>query len=311
MDSRSVQALSQAYDLILQGNPAMAKELLDESLMHDLGNRDIIVTIKFCTFWAALYMGLPGALPFEQGEILLSHWDKFLSLIEQNTPAPEKSVETFKESVYSHALKAFSMVDSDAEISVYAESQRKMALCYKRLGDYEAALSRITEANACLPGQAPYIAELADCYDLCGDVKKAKLLFKEAFYIDAQKVELQNLDSQLIRTLEDKVREEGYSGSLVQEWLPVYGTLTGIFNMKRPLKKQELIKLQQDIRSRKMELKDPANNKEVLTPRLMNMYLRLLDYYFLSKEDIAKIRELMLNIQLLDKDLYQKYFKIG
>ncbi len=316
MATRSEQALSQAYDLILHGDPSSAKQILDDNFAFDLDNADISVSIKFCSFWENIYYVRERLQPFKAGSVLLEHWDKFLALVSeheavQGAPVKEGFVEAFKEATYRNALESFSCVDPGDDVSLAAELKRRMSLCYKRLGDYETALSLITEANAMLPNQAHYVAELADCHDLCGNVKIAKLLFKEAFYIDSQRIELGNLDSKLIAALVEKVRSEGFEGALVQEWLPVYGTLTGVLNMKRDLKPQELVKLLQDIKLRKTELKDPANNEEILKPRLMNMYLRLMEYYLLRKEDVVKINSLMLNIQLLDKDLYQKFFKVG
>ena len=70
-----------------------------------------------------------------------------------------------------------------------AEILRKTGLCHKKLGDYETALKFLNDANVQMPESAPVLAEMADCYALCGEERIAKVLFREAFYVDAQKIE--------------------------------------------------------------------------------------------------------------------------
>ncbi len=125
--------------------------------------------------------------------------------------------------------------------------------------------------------------------------------------MDAQKIELSNMDSPLINSLAEKVREEGYSGAELLEWIPVYGTLLDVFNIKRPLRAQEVGRLKQDIYARENELKNPANNEALIKPRLISMYLRLIDYYMIEKESVKRIKEITLKIKLLDSKLYKKF----
>jgi hypothetical protein len=125
--------------------------------------------------------------------------------------------------------------------------------------------------------------------------------------LDAQKIELSNMDSPLINSLAEKVREEGYSGAELLEWIPVYGTLLDVFNIKRPLRAQEVGRLKQDIYARENELKNPANNEALIKPRLISMYLRLIDYYMIEKESVKRIKEITLKIKLLDSKLYKKF----
>ena len=85
----------------------------------------------------------------------------------------------------------------------------------------------------------------------------------------------------------------------------------GVFNIKRPLRSQEIGRLKQDIYAKESEYKDPSNDSELIVPRLLNLYLWLLDYYLLSKESINKINELLLKIKLLDPAIYKEYFSFN
>ena len=127
--------------------------------------------------------------------------------------------------------------------------------------------------------------------------------------MDAQKIELFFLDSPLIRVLVEKVEDAGYSGAALLEWIPVYGVLLGMFNVKRPLRSQEVLRLKQEIYSREGEIKDPANNRELLKPHLINLYFWLIDYYVLAKDSVSKINEVMLKLKLLDPKIHELYVK--
>ena len=309
MGVHSDSALQQAYKLIEQGEPAQAKVLLEDALTTDFDNTDIIFTARCCSYWVETFETLYERNPYEQGEALLSRWKQFTGLLEREDSPKAQTVETFKRAVYSFALKAYQNADDGRDFKMHAELCKKIALCYKRLGSYETAKTYIEEANALVQGQAAILAEMADCYDLCGDAKIAKLLFKEAFFIAAQKIDLSNLDSPLINSLISKVKDIGYSGSLLQEWIPVYGILLGLFNVKRQLRAQEVGRLKQDIYAKENELKNPANNAELLTPRLINMYLWLIDYYLITKESMKKIQEVTLKLKILDPVLFKEYFE--
>ena len=317
MSIQSESALAQAYELIENGNPAQAKVLLEDALTADLDNDNLVFAIHCCSFWAETFASLGSYPPYEGGELLVNQWKKFTGLVSREEQTLEKrslekaalknTVYAFKRGIYSCALSKFSAIAEEKDPVFNSDVLRKAGLCHKRLGSYELALSCLTKANSIYQAQPAVLAELADCYDLCGETKFAKLMFREAFFLDAQKIELSNMDSPLINSLAEKVREEGYSGAELLEWIPVYGTLLDVFNIKRPLRAQEVGRLKQDIYARENELKNPANNEALIKPRLISMYLRLIDYYMIEKESVKRIKEITLTIKLLDSKLYKKF----
>ncbi len=309
MGIQSESALSQAYKLIENGNPEQAKVLLEDALTANLDSDDLVFAIHCCSFWTETFSSLPQLSPFEQGESLVNQWKRFSSLLKQEKHPLENTIYAFKKSVYSRALEQYKLAYEDKDEKFQSEIYRKVGLCYKRLGSYEMALSYLIKANTLNQDQAVILAEMADCYDLCGKTNAAKLFFREAFFIDASKIELDNLDSPLIFGLVEKVSEEGYKGEELQEWIPVYGRLLEIFNIKRTLKAQEVGKLKQDIYSRENEIKNPANNNKLIKPRLFNMYLWLIDHYIASKENVKRIKEIVLSIKLLDAGLYKRFIE--
>ena len=303
--------LDLAFKLIETCRLPEALELLEKELSMNLDSEGIVFAIKCCKFWAGVLGSLGKRSAFEQGEALVSQWKQFLlsfPLPPESRDVCDKAVYSFKKCVFSLALELYTKAsDEEKDDRLKSEILRKTGLCYKKLGSYETALGCLKEANSELAGQAAIIAEMADCWALCGETRNAKMLFREAFYIDAHKVELSFLDSPMIGALVQKVREAGKEGESLCEWVAVYGVILGVFNVKRLLLPQEVIRLRQEIFATESQIKDPKSDEEVLRPRLLNLYFWLLDYYVLSKESSDSISEIMLKMKILDPEIYELY----
>ena len=307
MGIQSESALSQSYKIIENGNLRQAKTLLEDALTADLDNKDLVFAVHCCSFWESKIEPLQQLDPFEYGESLINQWKQFRILLDHEKNPVEETVFVFKKLIYSLALEQYKKASDDHDVKLKAEIYRKAGLCYKKLGFYEDALKCLTESNNLVQDTSPVLAEMADCYDLCGETKLAKVLFREAFYIDPEKIDLSFLDSPLIKVLTDRTAEKKYTGAVLQEWIPVYGVLYGVFTVKRKLRSQEVGRLKQDIYAKENELKDPANDSSILTPRLLNMYFRLMDHYVLSKDNVSKINEVLLKIKILDPEVFKIY----
>lgn len=309
MGIQSDSAIAKGYELIEAGKPLEAKEILEDALTSNLEDLDLVFFISCCSFWLEPYESLSRLDFFEQGECLVNHWKRFEHSLLKNENYSEKTVYIFKKAVFSQALKAYSQQLDDSNPQTKAETYRKTGLCYKKLGSYEKGLACLSKANELLPGNAPVLAEMADCYALCGEDKMAKVLFREAFFIDAQKIDLYFLDSPLLTLLKEQVEKKGYSGKALAEWIPVYGKIYGVFNVTRELRSLESGKIRQEIYARENELKDPKNDSTVITPRLLNLYFWLIDHYMTIKESVQKINEVLLKIKILDPAVYEIYVK--
>ncbi|MBP5463945.1 MAG: hypothetical protein J6Y13_02070 [Treponema sp.] len=307
METQSASILMSAYALIGESNLREAQAMLEDALAKDLDNHDLVFAASCCSFWEDTIERLPDLDSFEQGESLINHWRRFKLRVEREENPLEQTVYTFRKLVFSTALEQYGKNLDKADNVFRSEICRKIGFCYKQLGDFETALRYLQEAYSTIEGRADIIAEMADCYDLCGEDKPAKLLFREAFFLDPQKVDLSFLESPLIGKLTALVTEKGLSGAELLEWIPVYGTIFGVFNVKRKLKSQEIGRLKQDIYAKENEMKDPNNNLALIKPRLLNMYFWLVDYCELAQESNAKIQEALLKIKILDKNIYMLY----
>ena len=332
----SEEELKKAYKALESGDAQGAKEILAEALELDLENKEISFAHWCCSFWAEFVVktfqtqSSNASESRARGDGLVSRWESFKSLLdreEKEKAVQPRAVFATQKGVFTLALNAYLdaerrlkedslQKDSYATARIQkhnaeesAEIQRMLGLCYKELGEYETALNHLVQANTLLPSSPKVLAEMADCFALCGEEKNAKVLFREAFFIDAQKINIVFLESELILCLIKQVRDKGFSGSALLEWIPVYGILYGVFNVKRQLKPQEVSKLKQDIYARENELKDPTNNEQVLTPKIINMYFWLIDHYSRSPDGYVnnEIKNCELQIRVLDEEVYKLY----
>lgn len=311
MNIQTNTGLVQAKELLKKGDAEIARKVLEETLSKDLQNLEIIFTLKCATYWSQRLpriLDLPTA--FERAESLVSQWKQFTDFL-GNSPCYEQSVYAVKFGIFNLALENYQQLFNENNKAQKAEVFRKTGLCHKKLGDFETSLKFLKDANALLPEHAPILAEMADCYALCGEEKIAKVLFREAFYIDSQKIEIDFLESELITRLISRVEEENhYESDVLKEWIPVYGVLYGVLSIKRELRAFEVGKLKQAVFSLENELKESGSEPAILIPRLINHYFWLVDYYINSADDERArtgINEILLKIKYLDPKVHQMY----
>lgn len=310
MEIQTEEKLREVLVYLKQGNPYEAQNIISTLFENDLENKELIYTNKCCIFWLDTIARL-GRIedPYERSENILLEWKNFQIYIAREKDSYEPALFAVQYGYFSNALNEFTKYLEEKDTFQRAEIHRKVGICYKKLGDFENARTYLTEANNICPNLAPVLAELADCYSLCGEDKFGKVLFREAFFVDPGSIDLDFLDSELIKCLITRTQSKNNSGKALQYWIPVYGVLSGVFNIKRELTSQEVARLKKDIYAMESEFKDPSCNSEILIPRLLYCYFWLMDHYDLAKETPAKINEVLLKIKILDPQVYEAYVK--
>lgn len=310
MTSESAHKLLQrVLDFLKSGEIEQAFHELSAIMQQHLDDPEVLYVLAGVEFWRSKLDQLDKrATSFEKGEFLVSQWRFFLQYMQKQGEGRDAVLYALKRCAFSIALGFYQSLYKEDGIPQDPEVYRKTGLCYKALGDYERALRLLERAKDGNMESAPILAELADCYALCGEMRFAKVLFREAFFKDPEKIELYFLESEIIRGLIRLVENMGYEENEVAEWIPVYGLLKGVFNVKRGLRALEFGKLKQNVFWLENELKTaPKDKAAVLTPRLINHYFWLIDHYANTDDDKAKINEILLKIKLLDESVYKDY----
>ena len=306
MDIQTEAELKVALGFLKQGNPLEAQKIISSLFEQDLESTELIYTNKCCIFWGDSIKRLKSIEDnIERSESILQEWKDFQNYISREPKPYEPAQYAVQEGFFKNALEEYKKMLEEKDPLQKAEIYKNTGICYKKLGDFENARTFLTEANNIYPNQSSVLAELADCYSLCGEAKFGKVLYREAFFADPDSIDLDFLDSELRKCLIEKTKSKGYSGKALQYWIPVYGVLCGVFNIKRELTSQEVARLKKDLYAMENEIKDPSCNSEILVPRMLNCYFWLMDHYYLAKENQAKINEVLLRIKLLDSAVYE------
>jgi len=309
---RSVSGLIQkAYDKLKTSDAEGAAALLEEALQIDFDNEETKHALKSVNWWLEHTAKIKEIKnPYEKGGFILSQlrqYYAFLDGLAGNYDLCQYAVRRF---VFSSALRCFSDLLGDKVNEHDPGLLLLVGRCYKGVGNYDEALNYLEQAARFRREDGETLAELADVNALLGETSTAKALFREAFFLAPEKIDLRAMESEMIVRLRGRIAEEkSYREEELREWIPVYGRLWGVFSIKRELKAIEFGKLKQSIFTLETECRSHPAQSAILKPRLINRYFWLIDYYENKREDPSLIDEVLLKIKVTDPEIYQRYMR--
>ena len=299
--------LSDVYERFRIGGFAETDDLLERALSADYDNAEVLTAMKSAHYWNDRVSRLSDiADDFSRGEYLLKQWVAFLQFLEAEQNVCEQGVFSVKQWVFGQALGYFMRLlettdGQDPEILV------RIGRCYKGKGNFKQALEYFEACSHQRTDDPQILAELADCYAHINEMKASKVFFREAFFIDPQRIDLDSLESTMIHRLVERVRGAGLGGPALLEWIPVYGVLFGVFNVKRELRSLEYGKLKQSIYALESTIADEGRKDFSLEPRLLNRYFWLIDHYLAANDDRDKIDDVIAKIKNINPTIYEQY----
>ena len=296
-----------AYEHFKNGAFRDAEKELEETLSQEFENAEIISALKSAGFWAerdSKYHDIEDE--FERGEYLFKQWRAYLRFLERDENTFEQGIFAIKQWVFGRALGDFLALlggpaGSDPDV-LY-----RIGICYKGKGNYKQALEYFEICNHQKADDPQILAALADCYAFINEVKAAKIFFREAFFIDPQQIDMTSLESLMVQRLVARLIEMGYTPPELLEWVPVYGVLFGVFNVKRELRSLEYGKLKQSIFSLHSQINDEGKRDYATEPRLLNRYFWLIDHYLASGDSREKVDDALQRIREINSSIYEQY----
>jgi tetratricopeptide (TPR) repeat protein len=307
----SVEGLIQkAYDKLDDSDADAAREILEKALGLDFDHPEVKYGLKCLGWWLEHIRRIDDlGDPYDKGGFILSQWKPYYGFLDRFEDHYDSCQYAIRHYVYSVALNFFADVLGDGVNEHDPDLLLLVGRCYKGVGNYEEALKYLEQARQFKREDGETFAELADVNALLGETKLAKAQFREAFFIDPQKVNLRAMESEMIIRLRDRVKEMGGSGPELAEWLPIYGRLFKVFSVIRGLKRAEVTKLKQSIFELENEIRG-GDRASLLKPRLLNRYFWLIEHYENTGEDQKIIEETFLKIKILDKTIYEWYIQV-
>ena len=297
--------LAKSYGLFGEGDFTESEKYLEKALSIDLDNAEVLSALKCAHFWKSRSLRVDRLQdPLERGEYFMKEWRNFDSFSRSFLGRFGRCLLSIKLWVFGRALASYKGTQQEDE-GLDREILFRIGRCYKALGNYEKALALLEMSNNRKREDPEILAELADTYALINEMKASKVFFREAFFLDPQKVDLLFLESEMLRRLVRKIKSVGIQEKDMKEWIPVYGVIFGVLNVKRELNSLEYGKLRQSIYALENEVNNgQANREEVCIPRLLNRYFWLIDHYLITNEPREKIEEVLEKIKILDNSIY-------
>lgn len=301
--------IRKAYEYLKEGRSEDALAALDEALKIDFEHGEVLYALKCLNWWLGKLDGLDeNEGDYAKALEILAQWKQYYSFLDKIGNNFDRCQYAIRRFVFSAALDALRRVENDGMFRHDPELLLYLGRCFKGIGDYETACEYLCKAAGFRREDAAALAEFGDVNALLGNMAEAKALFREAFYIDPQAVDLNVLESELIKKLVAHTRDAGKSGVEINEWLPVYGAFTGVFSVTRKLNPIEASRLKQDVKSLENDLNGSLKHKEDLLPRLLNKYLWLMSHFEMdnNKEGVS---EIILKIRVKYPAIYERYIK--
>jgi tetratricopeptide (TPR) repeat protein len=288
--------------------------MLEDALFDDFDSEEVINALKSLEWWVAKIgaveregAALTSAQAIEKGTRLLAQWKPYYQFLERIGNVTDACEGAIKHFVSKTALNFFGAAVSEKSNLANPDILFMLGSCYKGIGNYKGALPYLREAAKLKREDANILAEFADCLAMLEETNEAKLFFREAYFWDPQAVDIRSKESDLFKGTVKMVRQKGYSGKELAEWIPVYAVLEEVFAFTRSLKEIALSRLKCVIVNLESEMNVNAANKSVLLPRLLNKYFWLIAHYRETKEDTKLLNEVYSKIKIHAPGIYEQY----
>ncbi len=249
----------------------------------------------------------------KRANYLLDEWKifkSFLNKIQLDKEQEKKNISAFDWDIIlltGHFVLSIAIDDLIEEYQKQAFPDIDLLIrigeIFLELEYYEKAVEAF-EYSRVFKKKDPYILSLlADAYFGCGNVNKAKVFFREAFFLNPDNVPLDKIKCSIIHGLVDIVKDNNYEK--VAPWIPVFGIITNNFDVARELSEDEARELVIEIE--RLEIQYKSTNNENFLPYLLSKYLFLIDY--LDKQIGIKDEadKLINKIKEFDPKIYDLY----
>ncbi|MCL2374656.1 MAG: hypothetical protein FWC65_05375 [Treponema sp.] len=323
------ELIRRTYETLKAGEADAAQNLLRQALEIDYEHPEVLYALKCLNWWLGKLERMDDFhSPCERGEYILSLWKPYYAFLERMGDFPHgASILSEPADSCQYAIKRFAYcraLDCFKE-HVGTGSQDpalllQMGRCCKGAGEWDDAARYLEMASSLKRDDSAILSELADVKALLGEERTAKVLFREAFFLEPQEINLHGLESEMMLQLLGAVKKMGYAGAELAEWIPVWGCILGAFSLKRELKPVELGRLKQSILALESEHRNPPPRPELALPprgkgggapftkpRLLNRYFWLIDHCEHNRDTSGLIDETMLKIKVIDSVVYEQY----
>ncbi len=287
-----------------------ALEIMEEILKINSEFPGLVESIKSIKFWQNRWLKiLRTPQGKEQADILLDEWVNYENFSKSFSNQPEKIFIVIKNLIYKKILKNLIYAFQNSEVP-NVELLKKIGEIFLEIDENQKAIETLEYARMFRKKDSYLLALLAESYSREGNIQKAKSLFREAFLYNPQEIDLSLIKSELILEIVKTIKSKGIDEKMLLEWIPVYGAILNIFNIKREISYEELVRLTQEAEELEKEYYNRQFTNEFIEPKLINRYLWLIDYYRLQSPNKEYTKIYLNKLKELNPKIYEQYSTI-
>jgi tetratricopeptide (TPR) repeat protein len=300
---------NKAHILLEEGRFEEAISLFEAISRENANYPGVADGIKAARFWVSRQSKRHKfGGPYDKGRLFLKEWLEFEKYMQRNSVRHGRSTVAIQKYAFSDIIESFAQAYNEG-LAPDTNLLVQIGDLFKRLGNYERAADVYEYArgfNSCDPA---ILAKLGDCYFSMDETSKAKVLFREAFFIDPGQIELEQIESPLIKALYAKTNEMIKNPETSMEWVPVIAELTRVFNVKREPKKGELEELRKTIKKLESEYANNRKKRIYIEPKLLNHYFWLIDTLKILGGSRKEIEQSLQRINEINPDVFARYLE--
>jgi tetratricopeptide (TPR) repeat protein len=262
---------------------------------------------------ARFWQGRSGKLSkyqssYDKARLLLKEWRDFEKFMDRNNLRHGRATSSIQKYIFSDIIGSFAKAYQEGAVPDTAILVQ-IGDCFKKLGNYERAIDAYEYARGFDAEDPALLSRLGDCYFSIDETSKAKVLFREAFFIDPGQVELGCIESPFIHMLFRKTRERIQDTETCIFWLPVIAEVSSAFNVKREPKKGEVERLREKIDQLEREYRSNKKKRPYIEPKLINHYFWLIDTLKIIGGSKKEIEKSLMRINEINHDIFALYME--
>ncbi|MFN4245028.1 MAG: tetratricopeptide repeat protein [Brevinematia bacterium] len=304
------------YTLIKSGKITEALRLFENSLKNNL-DEESECGIKIIKYVLSKVKRIKEVGDNHKiADMLVMEWKNILSWINTNDCGKFPDLtEAIKYYIFLLALKYYQSTIDNISVGgtsdvVDIDLMIKVSKCYREIGEVGRCIDVLEEVREYKLYDSGVLSNLADAYFEIGEIDRSKLFFREAFFWDPQEIDVFDLRSMIIKRLIKIVVGNGYKGEEINEWIPIYGVIENLFDVRRELSHEEVEMILDRVKVMELEYEKDRKWRNILEPRLINNYIWLIDYYAFQVGDYDLARGIAKILQKFSPDVHNK-LKLG
>ncbi len=300
---------SRVHKLLEEGMFEDAVVLFENILKENPNYPGVSDGIKVTKFWIGKKNKLKRYMnAYDKGKLLLKEWKDFERYMYKNNVKHGRSTASVQKYIFSDIIESFTKTYNEG-VAPDTGILTQIGDCFKKLGNYEKAIDIYEYARGFNKEDPSLLAKLGDCYFSIDETSKAKVLFREAFFLDPGQIELDSIESPFIHMIYKKTIQEIKNPEISIYWLPVIAEINSAFNVKREPKKGELDRLRKEIEKLENEFFTNRKKRIYIEPKLLNHYFWLIDTLKILGGSKKEIENSLQRINEINSKIFQLYME--